>query len=205
MTSWDQVDEEHDQVGNDKGPCGGDGDPCDLLGELDPVSVPISSVFATRSRGITTYIHPPSMTAYPSLAATEACAKRPVMKSPIIPARAWTAKISMGSSTRIEALSRVHKFETTAETTPIRAQAGAPQNPAAGVTATSPAMAPVQKPTTDHFRSSRKSINNHVRAPVDPARLVLKTASAALSDPAKQDPPLNPSHPTQRRTVPSTT
>lgn len=131
--------------------------------------------------------------------------------------------MSIGSSTRMDALSRVHKLETTAETTPTRAQAGAPQKPAAGVTATwtnqhrgrgglgnlmtltRPAMAPVQNPTTDHFRSRRKSMSNQVMAPVLPAKLVLKTARAALMDPAKHDPPLNPSQPNHRKTVPSTT
>lgn len=39
---------------------------------------------------------------------------------------------------------------------------GAPTKPAAGVIATRPAIAPVQKPTTDHFRSSRKSMINQV-------------------------------------------
>ena len=43
-----------------------------------------------------------------------------------------------------------------------------------------------------------------VMAPTEPARLVLKIAMAALSDAAKQDPPLNPSQPTQRRAVPRT-
>lgn len=38
---------------------------------------------------------------------------------------------------------------------------GAPTKPAAGVIATSPAMAPVQKPTMLHFLSSRKSISSH--------------------------------------------
>ena len=41
--------------------------------------------------------------------------------------------------------------------------------------------------------------------PVAPARLVLKIAMAALSDAAKHDPPLKPSHPTQSNTVPRTT
>lgn len=93
--------------------------------------------------------------------------------------------------------------------------------PAAGVIATRPAMAPVQNPTTDHLRSNRKSMINqvmalmsvsklkhglsHVTHPVDPAKLVLKIARAALREAAKHEPPLNPSHPTQSSIVPRTT
>jgi hypothetical protein len=103
----------------------------------------------------------------------------PVIKVPITPARAWTAKTSMGSSTRIETFNLVAKFEQNEATKPIRAAAGAPTKPAAGVIATKlrgtrhqisnyrtnrmkkktyPAMAPVQKPTTLHLRSRRKSM-----------------------------------------------
>jgi len=60
-----------------------------------------------------------------------------------------------GSSTLIDAFNLVHKFDTTLETKPINAPAGAPTKPAAGVMATRPAIAPVQNPTTDHLRSSR--------------------------------------------------
>jgi hypothetical protein len=60
----------------------------------------------------------------------------PVIKVPITPARAWTAKTSMGSSTRIETFNLVAKFEQNEATKPIRAAAGAPTKPAAGVIAT---------------------------------------------------------------------
>lgn len=34
-----KVDDEHDGVGYDKGPCDADTDPCDLLAQLDPVPI----------------------------------------------------------------------------------------------------------------------------------------------------------------------
>ena len=48
-----------------------------------------------------------------------------------------------------------------------------PMKPAAGVMATRPAIAPVQKPTTDHLRSMRQSMNIHARPPVEAAVLVV--------------------------------
>lgn len=95
-----------------------------------------------------------------------------------------------GSSTRIVTFKRVAKLESAPETRPIKAAAGVPTFPAAGVTATSPVIIPVQNPTTDHFRSSRKSMIIQTMPPTLPAKLVLNTAIAARRLAAKVDPPL---------------
>jgi hypothetical protein len=88
VTSRDEVDDKHDGVGDPESPGETGYYPCDLLGELDPVSVPATSACVIDSKVQKAYIHPPSITAYPSLAATEAWAKRPVIKSPTTPAKA---------------------------------------------------------------------------------------------------------------------
>lgn len=52
-------------------------------------------------------------------------------------------------------LSLVAQLQAVPPTTPKAIAAGAPTKPEPGVIVTRPAMAPEQKPTTDHFLSRR--------------------------------------------------
>ena len=133
------------------------------------------------------------------------------------------SKGTYGSSTRMETFRRVAKLDRAPDTTPIRAAAGVPTFPAAGVIATKPVIIPVQKPTTDHLRSSRKSIIIQTMPAMLPAKFVLNTAIAARRLAAKVDPPLRdksyqlmstgshggthlkPNHPTASKIVPRIT
>jgi len=75
----------------------------------------------------------------------------------------------------------VSKLETPAATTPMKMDGPGPTNPAAGVIATRPQMAPVQNPTADHLRSRRKSRSIQLSPPMPAARLVLTMARPALT------------------------
>lgn len=90
----------------------------------------------------------------PSKPATEPWANRPVRKQPTIPPTPCEAKTSSVSSTRMRNLSLVAKLQAMAVMAPIATAAGEPTKPAAGVIPTRPEMAPEQKPTADHLRSS---------------------------------------------------
>lgn len=85
----------------------------------------------------------------------------------------------------------------------IEAQGG--MKPDAGVAATRPEMVPEHQPTMDHFLASRKSRRHHVMAANMAARHEFQHAMAARRFAPKAEPPLKPSHPNHRRTVPSVT
>lgn len=121
----------------------------------------------------------------------------------------------------------VAKLQTTPPTKPKATAAGAPTNPEAGVMQTRPLrtenkarsatnfslvescyerlteIAPEQNPTALHFFSSLQSRRSQVKPPTDALRFVTMQAETARRLAERADPPLNPNHPNQRRTVPS--
>jgi len=74
--------------------------------------------------------------------------------------------------------------------------------PEAGVAATSPEMTPEHHPTMDHLRAKRQSSRTQVMAANMAVRLLFQQAMTARRLAPKADPPLNPSHPNHRKTVP---
>lgn len=75
-------------------------------------------------------------------------------------------------------------------------------NPAAGVIATSPAMAPLTMPS-ELGLSLHQLANNHARAPAAAAVLVTTNACAARPFAARALPALNPNHPNHNNPAPS--
>src|SRR5512146_2009242 len=87
--------------------------------------------------------------------------------------------------------------------TPMGIAAKGVTKPAAGVTAASPATAPVTIPRAEGARClQERSI--HVVAAAAAAVLVVTKALAAIPLAAKAEPALNPNHPNQRRAAPIT-
>ena len=78
-------------------------------------------------------------------------------------------------------------------------------NPAHGVIATRPQMAPQQNPVLVIFPFFIKSIIIHVKLAAAAAKFVATIAALALPLACKALPPLNPFHPNHSRSVPSTT
>lgn len=76
-------------------------------------------------------------------------------------------------------------------------------NPEAGVAATSPEITPEHHPTMDHLRARRQSSKTQEIAANMAVRLLFQQAMTARRLAPKADPPLNPNHPNQRKTVPS--
>src|SRR5688500_9621362 len=79
-----------------------------------------------------------------------------------------------------------------------------PLLPAAGVTATRPAMMPEQKPSADGRCPAKRSATIQARPPAAVATKVLIIASAADPLASSAEPALNPNQPTQSRPVPTT-
>ena len=77
-------------------------------------------------------------------------------------------------------------------------------NPEAGVAATSPEIAPEHQPTIDHFRASLQSRITQVADANMAHRLVFQQAMVARRFAPNEEPPLKPSQPNQRKTVPKT-
>ena len=75
--------------------------------------------------------------------------------------------------------------------------------PDAGVAATRPEMAPEHQPTIDHFLASLQSRITQAVAANIAVKFEFQQAITALKLAPKDDPPLNPSHPNHRKTVPS--
>jgi len=74
--------------------------------------------------------------------------------------------------------------------------------PDAGVAATRPEMVPEHQPTMDHLRARRQSSRTQVMAPKAAVKLVFQEAMVARMLAPKEEPPLKPSQPNQRKTVP---
>src|SRR5262249_53016069 len=77
-------------------------------------------------------------------------------------------------------------------------------NPAAGVTATSPATAPDAAPSTVGFPRELHSVNIHPSAAAADAVFVVVNAEAASPFAASALPALKPNQPNQRRLAPRT-
>jgi hypothetical protein len=75
-------------------------------------------------------------------------------------------------------------------------------NPEAGVAATNPEIVPEHQPTIDHFRARRQSSRTQVMAPNAAVKFVFQEAIVARRLAPKAEPPLNPSQPNHRKTVP---
>lgn len=75
-------------------------------------------------------------------------------------------------------------------------------NPDAGVAATSPEIHPEHHPTMDHFLASLQSRITQVAAPNMAVRFEFQQAMTALKFAPNDEPPLKPSHPNHRKTVP---
>ena len=74
--------------------------------------------------------------------------------------------------------------------------------PEAGVAATSPEMHPEHQPTMDHLRARRQSRRTQVMAANIAVKLLFQQAMVARRLAPNAEPPLKPSHPNQRKTVP---
>lgn len=96
----------------------------------------------------------------------------------------------------------VPKLQQMPVTTPSTMEAQGGMKPEAGVAATRPEMTPEHQPTMDHFLARRKSSRHQVMAANMAVRHEFQQAMVARRLAPKADPPLNPSHPNQRRIVP---
>lgn len=95
-------------------------------------------------------------------------------------------------------------MDTTPVTIPRMTEPHAVQYPEAGVAATRPDIAPEHHPTIDHFLANLQSRIVHDAAANMAVRLVFQHACTALKFAPNDDPPLNPSHPNHKKTVPRT-
>ena len=105
METGDEVDEEHDGVGDDKGPGGTDGDPGDLFTELSKVAVEPSSLdhgvtVVGSDRGLSKPVGAQASQMGRYRRTSAGLAHSPVMKVPIAPAKACTAKTSILSRSK---------------------------------------------------------------------------------------------------------
>lgn len=96
----------------------------------------------------------------------------------------------------------VLKLQHTPATTPRMMLAQGSMNPEAGVAATRPEMVPEHQPTMDHFLARRKSRRHQVMAANMAVRQEFQQAMTARRLAPKAEPPLKPSHPNHRKTVP---
>ena len=78
-----------------------------------------------------------------------------------------------------------------------------PLLPAAGVTATRPAITPEQKPSALPLCPAKRSISIHVSAPAAVATKVLIMASPAMPSASSSEPALKPNQPTHSSPVPT--
>ena len=76
------------------------------------------------------------------------------------------------------------------------------RKPDAGVAATRPEMTPEHQPTMDHLRARRQSRRTQVMAANMAVRLLFQQAMTARRLAPKAEPPLKPSQPNHRKTVP---
>src|SRR3546814_7150498 len=85
---------------------------------------------------------------------------------------------------------------------PRRMAPNGPELPAAGVTATRPAIAPEQAPSSDPLWPSARSVSIQKRTPAAVAVKELISARPAEPLASSADPALKPNQPTHRRPVP---
>ena len=154
----DEVHDEKDDAGAEEAVCETGNTVRELVRELDVIAVQPAAADGgetVKMRDVVTVCigKISEMISFVCCRTTYA-ANKPVNRLPTIPPIACTAKMSSVSSIRIRYLSFVAKLQAMAPTTPKMTADQAGTNPEAGVIATSPAMAPEQKPTVDHFLSS---------------------------------------------------
>src|SRR5215213_7085373 len=93
-------------------------------------------------------------------------------------------------------------LDITAATTPINILCGIATKPAAGVIATKPTTAPIQKPSKEGFFPFNTSKNIHDKPAAAAAMFVVVKAETARPLAAKAEPPLKPNQPNHSRPVP---
>src|SRR5919199_527495 len=96
-------------------------------------------------------------------------------------------------------------LEMRAATKPINMLCGTATNPAAGVIATKPTTAPMQKPNTEGFLPFNTSKNIQDKPAAAAAVLVVPKAEIDNGLALKAEPALNPNQPNQSNPVPKST
>src|SRR6185436_6002019 len=134
---------------------------------------------------------------------TALVANTPVINIPTIPPIPWQGNTSSVSSSFVDfCFIKTATLETTAAKTPIKMLWGIATKPAAGVMATRPTTAPIQKPITDGFLP-RNTSNNIQDNPADAAAVfVVANAETDKALAAPAEPALKPNQPNQSKPVP---
>src|SRR5687767_7909244 len=96
-------------------------------------------------------------------------------------------------------------FETIAANAPINMLCGTATKPAAGVIATRPTTAPIQKPNTEGFLPLSTSKNIHERPAAAAAVFVVANAETLKALAPKAEPALKPNQPNHSKPVPINT
>src|SRR6184192_2639699 len=104
---------------------------------------------------------------------------------------------------RVRARSCIAPYTTPAAAAPMASAARGVTNPAAGVIATSPTIAPVAAPTAVVRRLRVRSTSNQHTSAAAAAACVFTSAVTATSDALNADPALNPNQPNQSSPAPS--
>src|SRR5215217_137916 len=94
------------------------------------------------------------------------------------------------------------RLEMTAATIPMKILCGIATKPAAGVIATNPTTAPIQKPTTDGFFPLNTSKNIQDKPAAAAAVFVVEKAETESAFAPKAEPALKPNHPNHNNPVP---
>src|SRR5258705_8807145 len=97
------------------------------------------------------------------------------------------------------------RLEHIAAIKPIKTLCGRPTYPAAGVIATRPTTAPIQKPRAEGFLPRIASKKIHERPAAAEAVFVFAKAFTARLFAANAEPALNPNQPNHNRPVPKST
>src|SRR6185312_7282813 len=136
---------------------------------------------------------------------TAVLARRPTMIIPTIPPTPWQGNTSSVSSKEVLDFQLTTRLLIMAATVPMKILEGIVTKPAAGVIATSPTTAPIQKPRAEGFFPRTTSNSTQLRPAAADAVLVVAKASAANGPALKALPALKPNQPNQRRPVPNNT
>src|SRR5687767_1078569 len=96
-------------------------------------------------------------------------------------------------------------LEMIAATTPMKILCGMATKPAAGVMATRPTTAPIQKPSTEGFLPFSTSKNIQLKPAAAAAVLVVAKAETANGPEDNAEPALKPNQPNQSKPVPINT
>src|SRR5688500_4958735 len=88
---------------------------------------------------------------------------------------------------------------------PMKSDAGTVTKPAAGVIATKPTTAPIQKPSAETFLPLAASKRTQARPAAPAAVLVVAKADTANGEAVRAEPALKPNHPNHSKPVPNNT